>query len=445
LKFSWHRELINTLAFFLIIIILGIFSQKVTLVLLFGTGIYLSWQIINLFYLLHWIETGMSEHLPKIYGIWAELLYYVFLLQNRARKRKRKMSRFLRRFQEVAAALPDAALILGRKGEIEWCNIASKKLLGLEPNRISGHFLIHLIRQPALAEYLERNDYAQAIEIVSPVEETRMLSCQIHPIGKKYQRLLIIRDVTQMQLIDQVRRDFVANVSHELRTPLTVLRGFLETLGDANTECPEWARSIELMGQQAARMDRIVNDLLILSRLELGEDLSSNSESVAVPELLNSILSEARMLSGAQAHTFTVKIDSNLWIWGSAEELRSAFSNLIFNAVQHTPAHTQINIEWQIFDNQAVFTVMDNGEGIPARHLPRLTERFYRVDKARSRSRGGTGLGLAIVKHVLTRHGGVMSVKSDLGVGSVFACTLPESRVYRHGGTSEAKENFSNL
>lgn len=430
MRFSLRDELLNTAAFFLTVTIIGLIFQRMLFALFGGAIIYLGWHVRNIANLLCWLEEGMPERPEVLYGIWAELARYISALHNRSRKRKRKTSRFLRRFREAAAAVPDAALILGRRGEIEWCNPASKELLGLESNRVCGHFFTHLIRQPELLQYLNDGDYSHPIEIPSPVDESRILSLRVNHIGKKYQRLLVARDVTQNHLIDQVRRDFVANVSHELRTPLTVLRGFLETLGDAAGECPDWARSIELMGQQATRMERIVNDLLMLSRLELGGVPTPGQEPVPVPELLSGIVQDARILSGDHDHKFTLEIEPDLWLRGNTEELRNAFSNLVFNAVQHTSSGSQIRITWRKIEDQATLIVADNGDGIPARHLPRLTERFYRVDKARSRAKGGTGLGLAIVKHVLTRHGGELEVHSELGKGSIFTCRLPSSIIY---------------
>ena len=428
-------------------VITGLLLHNLSLALLFGFLLYVGWHVRSMVALLRWLGEGMHAQPPTLHGVWADLLHALLALRTRSRKRKRKVSRFLRRFQEAAAALPDAAVILGRHMEIEWCNPAARQMLGLGSGRIAGHFFTHLVRHPALAQYLEIGDYRQPIEIPSPVDESRLLSCQVNHIGKKYQRLLIARDITQNHLLDQVRRDFVANVSHELRTPITVLRGFLETMGeDVAAECPDWSRSIELMSQQTSRMERIVNDLLMISRLELNaqDNPSPGTEPVPVPEMLAGIVQDARMLSGECGHSFDLESSPALWLRGSAEELRSAFSNLVFNAVQHTPPGSRIRVLWQTTEPSthpapgqmaeegggAVLIVADNGDGIPARHLPRLTERFYRVDKARSRARGGTGLGLAIVKRVLTRHGAEFEVQSELGQGSRFTCRFPAAVVY---------------
>ncbi len=434
MRLPWRDEAASAITLVLMVVVAGALLGHFLLALSISLLVYLGWHLRNVVSLLQWMEAGMQAPPPTLYGVWGRLLGYLLALRARSRKRKRKVSRFLRRFQEAAAALPDAALILGRYGEIEWCNPAARKWLGLGTGRVAGRFFTHLVRHPVLIQYLEAADYSHPVEIPAPVDESRLLACQIHHIGKKHQRLLMLRDVTQSHLLNQVRRDFVANVSHELRTPITVLRGFLETMEeDAAVECPHWGRSIELMSQQTSRMERIVNELLMLSRLDLEEPSDQpGTEPVPVPELIAVIVQDARMLSGECGHSFHLEVNAECWLRGSAEELRSAFSNLVFNAVQHTPAGSHIDVTWQITEGgEAVFSVADNGEGIPERHLPRLTERFYRVDKARSRSRGGTGLGLAIVHRVLLRHGATLEVQSELGQGTRFTCRFSGEVVYQ--------------
>ncbi|MCG8081081.1 MAG: ATP-binding protein, partial [Candidatus Thiodiazotropha taylori] len=243
--------------------------------------------------------------------------------------------------------------------------------------------------------------------------------------GKKAQRLVVIRNITDVYTLNQTRRDFVSNVSHELRTPLTVITGFLENLGD-NEMLPFQQRPFTLMSQQAERMNSIINDLLALSRLEMGEAPSSD-KPIAVPELLSRIVDQARLLADQKGgYTINLQVDDQLCLLGEESELTSAFSNLIFNAIVHTPPGTVINISWESLDNQACLTVADSGPGIEQRHIPRLTERFYRADKARSRQSGGTGLGLAIVKHIIGRHDGELQIASQLGSGSQFKCLFPE-------------------
>jgi two-component system phosphate regulon sensor histidine kinase PhoR len=263
------------------------------------------------------------------------------------------------------------------------------------------------------------------------------LFAQVIDFGQR-RRLLVVRDITNIRHLEQVRRDFVANASHELRTPLTVLYGFLEALTEDEGEVPErWRRPLDLMTQQTLRMQRIIDDMLMLARLE-GDSSQHAEGDVNVPNLLQLIRAEAQALIGRRRHQLELDVDATLWLRGSELELRSAFSNLVSNAVHHTPDGSLIRIHWQERpDGGALFEVQDNGEGIAASHLPRLSERFYRVDASRSRARGGTGLGLAIVKHVLARHGAELSIHSAPGQGSRFGCQFPAARVVRRRGIEQ--------
>jgi two-component system phosphate regulon sensor histidine kinase PhoR len=323
-------------------------------------------------------------------------------------------------------------VILNRNEAIEWCNAAAESLLGLSWPLVAGNALTSEIREPILEEYLTKADYTRSLEFVSPVNKAKVLSLLVTPIGRKKRKLVIARDVTQVYLLDQTRRDFVANVSHELRTPLTVIAGFLETFAEESANAPGWKRSVELMRQQTKSMERLISDLLTLSRLEM-EDTALDPRPVPVPNLLAAIAEEVRAFTGTSGHVIQLDSESDLWLQGHAEELKSAFSNLVFNAVRHTPDRTEVQIRWYSDGVGAHLSVQDNGEGIPTRHLPRLTERFYRVDKSRSPGSGGTGLGLAIVKHILTRHGAELSIASTVGEGSTFACHFPPSVVIHHG------------
>jgi two-component system phosphate regulon sensor histidine kinase PhoR len=262
------------------------------------------------------------------------------------------------------------------------------------------------------------------VEFPSPVDDHQLLSARIVPYGKK-QRLLLATDISRVRRLEQMRRDFVANVSHELRTPLTVITGYLETLldsDDAALDC--WRQPLRGMQQQSSRMLHIIEDLLMLTRLESPKERSPR-RPVAVPELLADIAEDALALSGEQGHRIEMSVDPQLWLLGCEKELRSAFSNLVFNAVRYTPAEGQIEIRWFADDSGLHLAVKDNGEGIAPQHLPRLTERFYRVNRDRSRGSGGTGLGLSIVKHVVNHHGGQLRIASELGVGSLFTCDFP--------------------
>jgi len=362
-------------------------------------------------------------------GLWGDIYDDVRDLQIQSKKRKRNLARFASRFREAARAIPDAVILLNKERYIEWANPAAPPLLGIRWPEHHGKHIAELLKQPSLLEQIQTANPSQALELSPPHDRSRVLSVQITPFGKKKrQRLLVARDITQLHQLEQVRRDFVANVSHELRTPLTVVMGFLENLLhlDEQTALAQARRPLELMEEQTRRMASVIDDLLTLSRLETGGK-ATETAPVDVPVMLRAIMADARELSGSQAHPITEHIDDQLWINGIEEELRSAFSNLVFNAVKHTPAGTGISIRWNLENGRPTLTVEDSGPGIPENHIPRLTERFYRVDAARSRQSGGTGLGLAIVKHILNRHGADLIISSRVDEGSRFQCRFPLS------------------
>ncbi len=409
--------------------LVGVIWGDVIPLLFIGVLAYLGWHMLVLIRLSSGLIAGVEFRAPFPGGIWKDVFEQIRRLQSRNLKRKRKQNRFFSRFREAASAAPDAVVLMGKSGEVEWCNPAAQRMLGLYWPKCMGRTLVSDIQHPVLREYLARGNFNRPVEFPSPVNKAVILSLRVTPFGKKHQKLLLARDITQVYHLDQVRRDFVANVSHELRTPLTVITGFLENLAASGSQQPQWTRSIELMQEQAKRMQSIISDLLALSRLDL-ENRTRSSNPVPIPQLLGAITKEARALSRDQ-HVLKLECDPELLLKGDKDELYSAFSNLVFNAVQHTPARSLIRIQWYADDAGAHLTVSDNGPGIPGRHLPRLTERFYRVDKGRSRQSGGTGLGLAIVKHAIGRHGGELQIVSEVGKGSSFACHFPATRVVK--------------
>lgn len=326
-------------------------------------------------------------------------------------------------------AVPDATVVLGVDYRIEWMNRAAQSLLGLGV-RDHGLRIDNLIRQPSFVTWLADAPLKQPLEIVAPGDEQRSLSLRMEAYGDD-RYLLIGRDVTAIHRLQEVRQDFVANVSHELRTPLTVLSGYIETLQDMHEPQDEaMSRILHSMDQQGDRMRRIVEDLLLLSRLETSTPSDEYFERIEMPQMLDGVLVDAEILSGDDAHQFHADIDRSLNLHAITREIYSALSNLVFNAVKYTPAGGRIDVRWyRNADGAAVFEVEDTGIGIDPRHIPRLTERFYRVDVGRSRARGGTGLGLAIVKHVLIRHHAPLHIESELGRGSLFRVTFPPSLV----------------
>lgn len=422
---------------------LGAVAGHVREALLLTLAGYVVWQHRQLARLLEWMRHRKETDPPDVPGVYEELCSEIERLRDRHKKRKKKLSGYLKQFQQATTALPDAVIVLGEQGEIGWANTAAARYLDVRWPQDAGQRITNLVRNPAVRPLLEgaasvtagpadgqRTRAEAAVEIPSPVDPDVQLSVQVVPYGNK-QRLFVARDVTRLHRLNQIRSDFVANVSHELRTPLTVFSGYLETLeGDAAHCPPAWRPMLAQMRMHAGRMQSVINELLLLSRLEQ-EDRVPQPEPVPVPELLTAIHAEARALSGERNHLFTLEVDAGLWLRGSPTELHSAFANLVVNAVQYTPARGVIRIRWWEDGDGAHLAVQDTGIGIPPQHIPRLTERFYRVDKSRSRDSGGTGLGLAIVKHVLLRHGARLSIDSELGKGSTFSCHFPAAAALR--------------
>ncbi|MCI0401245.1 MAG: phosphate regulon sensor histidine kinase PhoR [Gammaproteobacteria bacterium] len=413
----------------LIALVIGILTHHVLLLLLLGTGLCLLHQQRNLYRLRRWLQNREKHRPPDARGLLAEVCREIDYRFEHHQSRKQTLSTYLKRFQEAASALPDGTIVLGEAGEIEWANDAARRYLGVRWPQDARQRIANLIRHPQLPSLLEAHSGAtQALEIPSPVHPDMRLSLFTVPYGST-QRLFIARDVTKLYRLNRMRSDFIANASHELRTPLTVINGYLETLEEDQGQWPEASRSsFTQMRRQTERMRNLINDLLLLSALEHDEAVPS-PELVRVPEMLSAIYMEANALSGAREHIFYLEADPKLWIMGNYNELYSAFSNLVINAVQYTPGKGIIRIRWYADNEGAHMHVSDTGIGIPESHRLRITERFYRVDKGRSRESGGTGLGLAIVKHVLARHNASLHIESTPGKGSTFRCDFPPATI----------------
>lgn len=425
----WIKEFwrITALGFFALAF--GLLINQVLASLFVVTLLYLGWHIYNLYRLEQWIDKRQSTAPPDAKGIWGEVFYHIYKLQRRNRKRKKKLANMLARFQESTSAMPDATLVLNADNEIEWFNKAARYLLGLNKNQDVGQRIDNLVRTPAFVNYLMRGNFRRPLEMFSPENRDIRLSINIVGYGKN-KKLMIVRDVTRLHQLENMRRDFVANVSHELKTPLTVITGYLENLMDAEDEDnAQWAAVLEQMHQQSARMSQIVNDLLLLSKLETDDD-NLSKDPVAVPALITAIVEDLHSLIKEKQQTLELDCNYDLWLQGNEKELYSAFSNLIVNAVKYTPDKGNITIRWQLKADQPYFEVIDSGIGIASEHIPRLTERFYRVDKGRSRDQGGTGLGLAIVKHVMIRHNAKLIITSELNKGSSFRCAFSPERTF---------------
>lgn len=390
--------------------------------------------------LLNWLNKAEASRSPNLPGVWGELVERCRKLIKKLEKKAQNSDARLEDFLAAIQASPNGVVLLDSAARIEWSNLTAANHLGFDPQRDLGQYVRNMVRAPAFTAYLSGGNFGFEIQIDGPgvrPSQPSKISLQIHPYGKK-RKLMITRDVTAVQLAEAMRRDFVANVSHEIRTPLTVLSGFVETMQSIPLEEADRERYLGLMSQQAQRMQTLVSDLLTLSRLE-GSPAPGPGEWIDCNELLSHVIQEAQGLSQVVArppHDIAAVEAPAFWVSGAKTELLSAMSNLLSNAVRYTPGGGQIRAGWRLRDDGGgEFFVIDTGPGIAAEHLPRLTERFYRVDRSRSRETGGTGLGLAIVKHVAQRHGGQVDVQSTVGQGSTFSMALPSQRIRNHASS----------
>jgi two-component system, OmpR family, phosphate regulon sensor histidine kinase PhoR len=374
-----------------------------------------------------WLRNPVPDAVPEARGAWEQVFADLYRLLRRQYQSESQLTATLQDFQQASAAMPDGMVILDRQDRIEWCNPKAEAHFGLDRAHDAGQAITHLVRQPEFSGYLQAQSHAEPLILRQSRGVDATLAVQLVPYGNQ-QKLVISRDITHLERVETMRSDFIANVSHELRTPLTVLCGFLETMSDS--EAPDAGllrRSLPLMMDQARRMQWLVEDLLTLSRLESSQNML-REEPVEVSRLVHALHDDAAALSAGRHSILLGRVAAD-WLMGSEEELRSAFSNLVSNAVRYTPEGGEITISWERRDGVAAFSVQDTGIGVAPQDVPRITERFYRVDRSRSRETGGTGLGLAIVKHVLQRHQAQLEVTSELGRGSVFSAVFPAERL----------------
>ncbi|MGH8461500.1 MAG: phosphate regulon sensor histidine kinase PhoR [Stenotrophobium sp.] len=425
----WWWEVFRVLVVALIGAGCGAFFSHTAAGALSTASLYFLNHLRRLAQLRAWTEQPKAAALPEPTGTWGDIFDRLQDMQRRNRKKRKRLSAMLAEFQASTAALPDGAVVLGARGEIAWFNQAAQTLLGLRSAYDVGLRISNLIRHPAFTQYFASGDYADEVEAPSPISSASTLLLRIIPYGNS-QRLLIVRDISELKRLETARRDFVANASHELRTPLTVLRGYLDMMEpETRDRAPlqEWRTPIEEMRIQATRMDSLIRDMLRLARLD--GNVAAKQELIAVPALLERVMEEARALSKGR-HIFEVSVDESLLL-GDESDVQSIFTNLVSNAVRYTPDGGLISVAWAAEPSGARFTVSDTGIGIAAQDMPRLTERFYRIDAGRSRATGGTGLGLSITKHALERHDGRMEIESQPGKGSTFTCHFPETRIHR--------------
>ena len=385
----------------------------------------LAWQVRQTLVFNDALRTYNFDRLRFGEGIWSQFAARIGHLKERNRLHKKRYRQLFKEMKNSANALPDGAIVLNSEYEIVLCNSAAKQLVGFRTRKDRGQRVDNILRNPAFTKYLRAGNFGKAIEVPSPVNTQHWLQCRIVPYGAD-QRLLLIRDITEVRRLTQMRREFVANASHELRSPLTVISGYLDTVAEDAQMPEQWKRPLAQMRIQAARMNHIVAELLELSRLE-GAGAAPQDDLVDVAGLL---AASRKSLAGRdEVPAIELDIQSRARIRGNASEIESVIGNLLTNAVRHTPATGKITLGWRSDAQGGELSVIDSGEGIAEEHIPRLTERFYRVDQGRAREDGGVGLGLAIVKHILHRHDASLLIDSTLGKGSRFVCRFSASRV----------------
>jgi two-component system phosphate regulon sensor histidine kinase PhoR len=412
-----------------ICLILWAAEDAETALIMFAAGItlYLFNHLFWISKLVTWYNKPSLSTIPQGNGIWEDVFATIYHEQRKHSRSQSQLSSALDRFRHAASALPDGVVLLDDDDKIEWCNKPAELQLGLSLKQDLGQPIVYLLRNTDFIEYLKHHVDIDPIKLKSWVNPEVTLEIRLVAFGSN-QKLLISRDVSQLEKLDLMRRDFIANVSHELRTPLTVVGGFLETLEDMDGAIPEATRGyFTMMQDQTSRMRLLIEDLLALSQLESGTTAPDEAE-LDVNALLNMIMNEAKGLSNGR-HTISLESDPSLALVASSQELHSAFSNLVSNAIRYTPEGGSISLKWEERNHEAVFSVTDTGLGIEQKHIDRLTERFYRIDRSRSRETGGTGLGLSIVKHILSRHQARLEIESEFGKGSTFSAVFPKSRM----------------
>lgn len=386
---------------------------------------YATFRMITMRRFLHWINQATLQEPPKLSGGLSYVAHQLYQSRLQEQLTHQRMMGLVKKIRRSLSALQDSVIILDKHDRLEWWNNSANQLLNLHATD-HGRHVFEVITSPEFTQYyqdaISPND---GIRLQSWRDSQRYLQCELTFFGEE--KLLIVYDVTRLQHLEQMRKDFVANVSHELRTPLTVLMGYIETFSDQPDMNPKWQRGFSLMGQQTRRMNSIINDLLMLSRLENEE--AFEVKCVNMPQLLMQLFDDAQAYNKEYRHFIDLHLDSQLNVMGSEMYLTSALLNLVTNAIKYTPKGGEIAITWTQVSEGCLFAISDNGIGIAPEHIERLTERFYRVDSGRSRATGGTGLGLAIVKHILYQHDATLTIESAEGQGSTFKVLFPTKRL----------------
>ncbi len=420
----------------LVAALVGLIVGRVWMVLALVLGGYVVIQIWNLLQIERWLSHRRIESPPDIGGPWGEVIAIIDRIYRRKNFHRAQVTSLLREFRRLTTAMPEGAILLGPDHEILWFNGRAAGWLSLHRKRDVGIRIENLIRHPSFIEYLKHGQPTEGVVVYEPANGGRHLSFTLVRTQGSERQLLIVRDVSREMRVESIRKDFVANASHELRSPLTVISGYLDALSDDQTLDPAWTSPVQEMRRQADRMSGIINDLLELSKLESG-DRRHIERPVDVPGLLSLLRREVMSLE-QRPHEINVQLDSDRLLLGAESELQSVVSNLLTNAIKYTPAEGTVTMRWWTDHDGGHISVRDTGVGIAAEHIPRLTERFYRVDSGRAREMGGSGLGLAIVKHALYRHEATLRIESTEGRGSTFTCDFPPHRVMSRAEVEES-------
>jgi len=427
---AWSTEVTRLLFLLVSIVTFGLIFEYWLLSVVFHFILYIAWIMFQLRSFERWIGNGAhSMRAPDTSGIWALIVQHIYRTQKKNKDRKTGLANLAKRYQAIMKALPDATIVLNEHLEIEWANGIAEEVLGVDIARDTGHRVDNIIRDLSIQELLTGDDPKNEIEIVSPIDELKTLIISKVNYGEG-QVLLTARDISQRIALQKMRKAFIANASHELRTPLTVVSGYLEILNDDENLPVSMKKMMSNAHLQALRMDRILDDLLTLSKLEEKGFSKRSGDVVDAPSILQRMTEDLQTTTAKDSHEFEVNIDENLKIKVVEREFFSLCQNLLSNAIKYSEKGSKIEVCWQLNDKGlACLRVTDNGEGIAPEHLSRLTERFYRISVSRSRTVGGTGLGLSIVNHIMENYGGHLEIKSRLGEGSTFTACFPNFRI----------------
>ncbi|MGL4613956.1 MAG: phosphate regulon sensor histidine kinase PhoR [Shewanella sp.] len=427
-SYSGYRLFTRLAGYIILCLLVGLLIGQPLWVLVVALLGLVMWHYQQLARLNYWLWRDRKLTPPQGSGSWEGVFNGIYRLQGKNRRRVSQLAALLARFRQGAEALPDAAVVLDSEHNILWCNKLAQLILGFVWPQDNGQRIDNLIRHPDFSSYIKNSQFKDPLELPSPVSDKRLLEIRIMPYGDR-QLLLIARDITRIRQLEGMRKEFVANVSHELKTPLTVLQGYLEMMQSMAEPDSMNAKPLALMQQQTLRMQSMVEQLLMLSRIEDAADINLEN-TVDMTQLMDVLKEEAKAMAQGN-YQLIFHCEPGLHSHGSELQLRSACSNLISNAIRYTEPGGTITVQWRCVAGGGCFSVTDTGEGIAPQHIGRLTERFYRVDSARSRQTGGSGLGLAIVKHALNHHHSELKVSSELGKGSTFSFVIPQHLIER--------------